>query len=407
MPTATKITKDGTFFTTSSGDVASDQLAKEISENPAIAIKLLEDPVPLIGGGAEFFFADALPTDQETALEAACAAHTAVGLELEIRTKSGLPRYQQDPREGDVVELYSTNFADKTTWFTEAKKVENATLRATGDPKVFEFVDTVGTTDRGFIIDVTHAKITQEHMLRAEYAPKIDVAGSRLVEREFAYDQNVVAADGRTMTAGDYVINYEATPATITFTNTPSEAPVATYYYAYSSGWYVITKPNKKLDMLAAETGLSEGIEQNDTVIYQPQILAAAAAAAGMFPATLLASQGGTIMDTDYINLPKPNPQAASASDLETDLDKVHRYANIDDFLNESQRIFPKMPRIGTNSRGMKSAQYVLRWPYGEAARREIASSQYIRIRIYLEYDQPFTGDKAQMSVYAISESES
>jgi hypothetical protein len=404
MPTPTKYTKGAAFFTTSSGAVAPDQLAKEIADSASIAIKLVGDPSPVVGGGAEFTFADALPAGEETALEAICAAHTATGLQLQPLTSDGRPRVQQDPREGDVVELYSINWCDKTTWWGEAVKVENATLRATADPKVFEFVDTDGTTERTSIIDVTHAKITQEGRLVAEYAPKITVSGTPQTEREFAYDPAVVAADGRTMENGDYVIDYTASPATITFHNTPAATPVATYYYAYSSGWYVTPKPGKKLDLLAVETGLSEVLEQNDTVVYQPQIMAAAAAAGGLIPATILMSQGGDLLDTDYINFPIPNPSATSKNDLVADPDMIHEYKTIDDFLNEAQRSHPKIARVGTNIRSMKSAQFIMRWPYSEQARRELAGSQYTRIRVYLKYDQPFTGDKAVMSVYAISE---
>lgn len=375
-------------------DVQLDITAKAVSANSlhaeivASTVTIALNGVAVAGDDVEIDFKASLPPVDKSVLDQLVLDHTGVP-PVEIvapTTADGRPRVQIDAPEGSSFTKFSINWCDKTTWFPESIKVEAATMLTTGDPLVFTFAD-VGGAAKTHVINVTNAKITQEIQLVSDYAPVVSVGAVVQVEREVFYDAAVTAADGRTMTAGDYTIDYAA--GTISFFNTPASTPVADrFHYAYGSGWLVTPLPGHRVDMIAMEVSLSNDVVPTDTVRVAFQMLAIAASAAGFLPASQLVSEGGPIPDLSYIDIPVG----------------IREYPTLEDFINEAQRNYPAYV-ANANPRGCV-AQCLMRWPYSEEAKQSISSTQGMRLRVHLKYDQPFGGAKAVASLYSVSEVE-
>lgn len=367
------------------GRVALDSLDAELRALPvSVALDGVTQP-----GSSDQFIVDykAEPSAAEKQLiEAAVAAHEGIpqtAPQAKVNDVGALA-VEVTPRTGSPFEDYAVNWCDPTTWWPDAEKVENVVANSTGDPLVFDLPD-----ER--IIDVTHGKITQEFRL-ADMAPVVSVGGIVLTERSFGYDDHAANPGWgpNPHDAGDYTIDYAA--GTITFFDPPIEPPTVTYHRATSSNWYITPKDGKTIRVLAIEVQFSRDIEMRDAMVFVPEILAAAAAAGGMLDPAMLASNGGPIPDTSYL------PIAG----------REREYKRIRDFIVEAQRSFPIIPQVGGSSyRAMGDEFVVFRWPYEEAAARDLSASQFTRLRVGLKNHIPFGGTFANATSYSVSESES
>ena len=367
------------------GDKLHEQILTSSIVEPLVSIDINGDVLSLTFGQA---------VDEPT-LDTLVAIHDGVErLRIEpALTHDGVTKTQREPREGVPKQSFSVDWTDDSTWWQESGRSTNETPQDIGGG--------VWQLSNVPVIDVTHGKISQEHRL-VGHGVVVRVDGIEQPEKAFAYDQNVTASDGRTMEAGTWEMDY-TTGRITTLQGFPAGAISVDYSYSQSSGWLIQPGPGKTLSLLGVEAQFATNIEQNDTVIFQSQIMAAAAAAGGIIPAGALLSNAGSVLDTSYIDLPIATQDVDPANWI-TDPEHTTKYKNIQDFLNESQRSYPAIPSLGSNARANAGAQSILRWPYQDDARRQVSDTTKTRVRVYLEYDQPFGGSKATITVYAVEE---
>lgn len=336
------------------------------------------------------------------------------------------------PRSGSAYEEYSINWCDPTTWHAEAVPVVGVTL--TGDGTTYQIPD----LDYRGVLDVVHGKITQENRI-ADKRLRVYEDGVELPEEEFgwaAYEADPVAGLDNPFEPGVWTCDYAT--GVITFKAPRTGTITADFHKPTASWWYIQPKPTRSLSLLAVELNATTDVEMRDSVCFVPQIMFAAAAAIGELdeeaaslgitpvamaglgitgtPGSLLlasreddaapfyagaaaalgitveqlkAAQGLPLVDTDFVDV------AAEARE----------YKRIHDFIIESQRAYPTIPKIGgSNERAMSVDWFVWRWPYDEAAARLLVSGNGTRIKIGLKHDVPFRGTYANASVYAISD---
>ena len=75
------------------------------------------------------------------------------------------------------------------------------------------------------------------------------------------------------------------------------------------------------------------------------------------------------------------------------------------DFINHTNGSFPIIPAMGGSARGMANDILQLRWEYTSAL--ELPSSAGAELRIWLENDNPFTGEIGTITFYGVDEPES
>lgn len=372
-----------------------------------------------------YFTALADPTETSK-VTAAIAAHEGIATDDDDlpKTVDGKLKVQVEPRSGTPYQLYSLNWADKTTWYQEAIQVVNEPLTHVSG-NVYSF----GSGSVYGMIDVTHGKITQEHRLTA-YAPVLTAAGTTFVEREYDWRPGVVSWDGRSPASGDYVIDYRS--GTVEFFEAQAVVPTASYYHPAGSGWTIEPPVDSKIKLIAVEVQFSEDLRIRDNIIFQPQIRADAAAAIGALDSTaaLLGIPSASWLLESNEAFGDPYYSAAAAlygltleqfkalqglpipDGMYFDDAATRRcYKNWYDYINEAQRAYPRMESVGgptaEEPRALASELWTLRWPYEEEAVRILSDADGTRIRIFLEYDQEFVGSRAVTTVYALLESDS
>lgn len=342
-------------------------------------------------------------------------------------TESGHQRVQVEPREGTPYQDFSINFCDPRTWWPESKKVQNATMEEdTNDPsgKTFKFMDTDGTTHRKWIIDLDNGLLTQEHKIHGTYGVSITVGGNVQTQQEFDYreDAPTLSISGKSMDNGDYVLDAEN--GTVTFHEVPSETPVASYHYAWECVWYITPSEGRALTLLAVEIQFTDDVQPRSDIYFQPQIMAAYAAAGGMLDdlAAPLGMPDGTYLLASKETEASPYYSAAAtalgitveqlkaaqglplADTSYLDDPDYRRYRRLHDFMCESQRTYPTVQALGgLGKRAIQYAMHTLRWPYDEEAARVIDAKIGTRLKVYVNHDIPFLGDYASVSVYALS----
>ena len=258
---------------------------------------------------------------------------------------------------GSRAYFFSPDFTKKETWYGQAEEVINESV-GTGDGAQTVF----NIPGNPFVVDLGHGKITDEDILPLP-------SGATLMSwiPEVKVDGNVKAEDlpfGGA--AQDYAIDYRA--GTITF----AVAPPNTHAVVWS-GWKVpATTPSvhefgppagKKWTIDKAEVQFSKDVVINDTVSFQ-------------------AYAGGS---------PVPGTQPSA-------------YKTCGNYLDFTFGAHPVIPAFGGANRGCAQDTIVLRWEYQTAT--VITNSSGVVLRVWLDGDVEFGGERATVVFYALEEDE-
>lgn len=256
-----------------------------------------------------------------------------------------------EPPSGDKLNFFSINWCDKCSWYEGSIKQENEVLTADSSGKIFQ-------SNNSHWIDMSHGRITQEHMLTKDgtYLPIITI--------------DDVVIDPNTATEGGYEIDYEN--GRVIFNETQTGEVKATYWYA-SSGTFTAKPPEGfKMKLLRVEIQFSKSIELKDSMVFQ------AYGYAGVFA-----------------------PQLGYPPTTLIPLDDPNIYNNTKDFINESNGSYTIIPAFGGKSRGLSDEVIILVWDY--LSKTELYSSAGMEIRIDMLNNMSHVGEYATATFYSIA----
>jgi hypothetical protein len=238
--------------------------------------------------------------------------------------------------------LYSHNFCDPTTWYTESERVTAETLEVIGgtDSKQFQ-------ADYVNWIDLSHGKISDEDDISSTYLPVIKVDSVTKTE----------ATPFGSGTDGDFTIDYAA--GKVIFHESQTGTVTADYSYENGSRFSFSPDTGKNLQLLKAETQLSANMIMNDTLVYTISVF------------------GSPV--------------------------KVKKYKTVMDFINESNKAYPCIPPFGGN-RGYTQNVYILNWEY--ASRTDLYDSLSMSVDVELENNEACGGELAMVTFYFWSRDE-
>jgi hypothetical protein len=342
-----------------------------VEEIQASAIVTAFDHIDLAGDVIDIWFKDPLSAGDETILDGdvvapaggLIAAHvnTTVALGTPVEVNNTPRVHHEKISQDDGVErvyVFSPNWCDKTTWYGEAIEVL-AEAVGTGDG-----AQTVFPLAQNDVIDLTHGKVAEEGSIPLP-------AGATMTSW-----QPVIKVDGVTQTeavpfggaANDYSINYAT--GDITFVVAPANtlAVTADYFYADTAAGNSKFKfgppAGKKWTIEIGETQFAKDLVLNDTVIFVPILLAS---------------------DTTEVG-PRSN------------------YKTLGTYMDYTTGSYPIVPAFGGSERGLTQDTIILRWDY--QASMVLKSSQGVGIKVFLENDVAFGGERATFTLYIKEEDE-
>lgn len=262
------------------------------------------------------------------------------------KTTRGNEKITIDPPENSRVETISPNWCDKTTWYYNSVQVEDEELTDSGDHTIYN--PAISRT----WIDVTHGRLTQEHRIRAIYAPIVKVNSVTKTEN------SPESSDG------DYSIDYDTGAVIFNEALIGTETVEASYYYENGSEWIVAPTSGKVLRLTQVELQFSTDAIINDSILFQLYVA----------------------------GYPYGSPTV---------------YQTMQDYINEASLAYPTIPAMGGESwRGLPVPIHIFRWPYAERGATDLKSSFGMQIHIKLENDIPMGGHVAIATFYGVSEDE-
>lgn len=289
--------------------------------------------------------------------------------------RNGIPlikKYQSDTampvtivgREGSETNWSTHNFCDATTWYGESVR-HNEVLFNSGDNLTF-------SGSHQIWINMYGGKVFDESAL--------------VTDVDHGYKVNVIVGDV-TMSArgqfsnsgGDYSINFRS--GSITFFSPVTSSVTCSYSYANGSSWFLVPEPTKALDIEQAEIQFSENVQMNDRVNFIVE------GPIDIFAPQLLQSNGG------------PLPSGYMVPVEETWYDTIYQ------MVDEALGSYPLIPPIGGTSRGIQTAIY--EFPFNYNAVRRLRSLYGLRLRVKLNNDIEYGGDRATATFYCVSRNES
>jgi hypothetical protein len=281
---------------------------------------------------------------------------------LEPKTLDGKLRATLEKPDGSRMNVYTHDWADKTTWYTDSIRVTTESVQ--NNNNVYQL-------SHSYVIDSYHGKLTSEDFLKdscnRSYRVLVYSSGTLLTEQNPHYGYG-----------GDYVVNYKSGSITAINTSSFIDPIQVSYHYATTSNFYLKPLPGKLITINQAEIQFSEDVEIKDTIVFQPygKVEYFAPQYLGIYPA-------GT-------PIPLGNPI---------------KYKTVMDYLNESMRSYAQYPAFGGDSwRGVNKKSLVLDWDYVSA--QSLYSSEGMYIKISLEHHEPFSGSFATATFYCVSENE-
>lgn len=354
------------------GKVNGKRLMAEVQANATITIAIKS--IDVSGDAVDITFKDALAAGEQTELkDVVLANHSGTPLAARPEASDGTPIYTLEPRKDvDAPNIISPNWCDKTTWWEKSTAVVGETLTDSGD------LTTYNSANDHWIC-LHHGKVTQEHNINSNYQVKVYVDAVEKTE------------NSQGTTDGDYSVNYDT--GDVTFNSAQAGGAVITADYSYSpdtagnSCWTVAPDSGKKLSLRAVEVQFSVDIDLTDTAIFEIYGFVE------VFAPHLW----------DGYDPPGPYP-AGTKIPLQ-----ANKYPRMHNYIDESQQAYPNVPALGGNSwRGMQQQMQIFRWPYTHDFGQyvELASSKGMELRIFLEADTPFGGERAVATLYARSEDE-
>lgn len=291
-------------------------------------------------------------------------------LRKKARQADGTPLFASTGRIGKEVIYATHNLTDKTTWYSESARVTDEALVDSGDGLVFNSAHT-------HWIDMVHGKVFDEDGL---------VEDQQIFEPGDPHGYHaIVKSDGVEMTirepfetaGGDYSIDYATGDVTF-FASQAGKTVTASYSYAQTSGWIMKPLPNKALVIEKAEVQFSKDIQMQKAFVMEVY------GAVDIFAPQL--------MEAPY-NLPSGTPIPIEGTN----------YKTIDQLIDEAVGAFPEVPVLG-GARGYTQPRHIFQFHY--AAVRTIWASLGMFIRISMQDDAAFTGERATATFYCLSQTD-
>jgi len=252
---------------------------------------------------------------------------------------------------------FSPDWTKRETWYYKSVYQQDENV-GTGDG-----VQTVFNLDNDFVIDLTHGKVMEEELVPvvdagvsdqpSSWSPVVKVNDVAKTERA------PFAASG-----GDYTIDYAA--GTITFEVAPpnGELVVCSYFYSPDAAGHsyveYIPPDGKVWYVERAEAQFSKDIILNDSVLF------------------------GVYVDHPTYGLIQAAPPSY--------------YKTVGGYLDYSTGSLPVVPAFGGASRGLTQDTILLQWKYLTAI--ALRSSLKLRIRVWLDNDVAFGGERATFTLY-------
>lgn len=259
--------------------------------------------------------------------------------------------------------IYAThNFCDPTTWYSESLRITYAGLTDSGNGLTF-------TSGHPNWIDMTHGKVMDEDAVAEESAPTHKYGVSIKVNGVVKAQRAPFATEG-----GDYTVDYVTGSVTF-FESQAGQSVQASYSYANGSTWILRPSAGKQLKIEQAEAQFSENLVMNDTIRFGAWGLA------DVFAPQLV---------------PSPLPPG-TLIELQTT-----RYSRLDQIIDEALGSYPVVPAIGGTSRGNSTARYGFPFRYGSV--RVLTSAAGMELRVRLESNMAYGGDRATATFYCSSE---
>jgi len=257
----------------------------------------------------------------------------------------GRLREALEPRkDGSGVVIVTYNWCDKCTWY-------QGSTRKTGQALT---LDSGTTYESGFAnwIDLTHGRLYREDLVSADYLVKVYDDGVELTPRE------PFATSG-----GDYTVDYEN--GKVTLAAAPSGAVTADFSHENGSLFTIAPLEGKRLWVEESEVQFSSDIDIKDTIHFQ---------AWAYNPADL--------------------PNKVPVTEKTT-------YKTAGDFVDEARGTYPQVPAFGGSTRGLSQPHLV--FPFKYLQLKELFYSLGLEIRIWLENDTEFGGERATATFYCTS----
>ena len=257
----------------------------------------------------------------------------------------GRVRQAHEPRkDGSGVVIVSYNWCDKRTWYQASTRKTGHTL----------------TQDTGLVyesgianwIDLTHGRLYREDMVSASHLVNVYDDGEELTGRAPFADSG-----------GDYVVDYAA--GKVTLAQAPSGVVTADFSHENGSLFKIQPAAGKRLWVEDSKVQFSTNIVLNDTVHFQ----------------------AWAYDPEDY-----PNKKAVTSATT---------YKTAGDYIDEAKNTLPQIPAFGGASRGL--SQPTLTLPFQYLQLKELYASQGLEIRVWLENDTEFGGERATATFYCTS----
>jgi hypothetical protein len=258
----------------------------------------------------------------------------------------GRVRQASEPRkDGSGLVVVTYNWCDRCTWY-------QGSTRKTGQALT---LDSGTTYESGFQnwIDLTHGRLYREDLVSADYLVKVYDDGVELTERTPFADSG-----------GDYVVDYKT--GKVTLAQAPSGAVTADFSHENGSLFTISPSEGKRLWVEESEVQFSSDIDIKDTIHFQ-----------------------AWAYNPD--DLPNKIPVTSKTT-----------YKTAGDFVDEARGTYPQVPSFGGSSgRGLAQAHLV--FPFKYLQLKELFYSLGLEIRIWLEDDIEFGGERATATFYCSS----
>lgn len=275
------------------------------------------------------------------------------------------------PTEGSSVNIFSHDWCNPTTWYTQAVRVVDEVATDSGDQITWNL-------SRQNIIDTYHGKITGEDFLSDSggnsYRVSVTVDGVAKAE-----------VDPHTG-VGDFTVDYAN--GKIVFGSALNVGAVvkATYHYENGSLFIVAPDSGKRLLLKRVEVQFTDNINITDTIKFIPYGLV-------------------DVFAPSLVNNPYPSGTKIPINDGTV-------YKTMQDYINESNGAQPKIIDLGGSSSNWRASQnktVILVWDYMTVD--YISSAAGVELHTYLDHDTPFssintTPASAIATFYCLSEDE-
>lgn len=288
-----------------------------------------------------------------------------------LHTSSGLLRVAFEKPEGSRMTRVSHDWTDRTTWRERSIRAVDEIAVDSGDQITWNLVNQ-------HVIDCIHGKQWNEDSA-------MDSNGDTYNVTVKVNDAVKVIQDPHFGAGGDFTVGYDNGDIVFTSALNPGDIVKVTYHHADLStkGSCFSVKPEdgKQFILESVDVQFSLNVGLTDTAVFD--ILGYAAA----FAPSMLIENGGTLNPTDKIVI-------AST-----------KYKSMRDYQAECDRAYPSYPVMGgAGWRGLSQEIVVFHWEYLRGI--PFKSSVGMELLIYLEHDEPFTGEYASVTLYAASETE-